>query len=113
VDASKPEGQRVKIISFSDGRKFDYQATYKVAVNSYRGNGGGGHLVDGAGIRSDELRSRLISSTERDLRYYIMKVIETKKTIRPVALNNWKIIPEKWVKAASAREYVLLFGIAN
>ena len=113
VDASKPDGQRVKIVSLSDGRRFDEQQTYKVAINSYRANGGGGHLVKGAGIKSDELRSRIVSSTDRDLRYYLMKSIEAKKTISPAPLNNWKIIPEKWVEAAAAREYVLLFGVAK
>jgi 2',3'-cyclic-nucleotide 2'-phosphodiesterase / 3'-nucleotidase len=113
VDASKPEGQRVKIVSLSDGRRFDEQLTYKVAINSYRANGGGGHLLKGAGIKSDELRSRIVSSTDRDLRYYLMKSIEAKKTISPVPLNNWKIIPEKWVEAATEREYALLFGVAK
>ena len=83
---------------------------YKVAVNSYRGNGGGGHFTEGAGIKKDELRSRLVSSTDRDLRYYILKSIESKKTINPLPLNNWKIIPEKWVKEAIPREYSMLFG---
>ena len=110
VDVSKPEGKRVTIKSLSDGRPFEKQKIYKVAVNSYRGNGGGGHFTEGAGIRKEELRSRVISSTEQDLRYYILKSIEAKKTINPVTLNNWKIIPENWVKAAEGREYVLLFG---
>jgi 2',3'-cyclic-nucleotide 2'-phosphodiesterase/3'-nucleotidase len=83
---------------------------YKVAVNSYRGNGGGGHFTEGAGIGKDELRSRLLKSTDRDLRYYILKSIELKKTVDPEPLNNWKIIPEKWVKAAIPGEYALLFG---
>jgi 2',3'-cyclic-nucleotide 2'-phosphodiesterase/3'-nucleotidase len=83
---------------------------YKVAVNSYRGNGGGGHFTEGAGIAKDELRKRLLTSTDRDLRYYILKYIEAKKTIDPVPMNNWKIIPENWVKAAMAPEYILLFG---
>jgi 2',3'-cyclic-nucleotide 2'-phosphodiesterase/3'-nucleotidase len=110
VDVSKPEGKRVNIISLSDGRQFEKNKTYNVAVNSYRGNGGGGHFTEGAGIKSKELRSRLVSSTERDLRYYIMKSIELKKTINPAPLNNWKIIPERWVKEAARREYTLLFG---
>jgi len=110
VDATKSEGSRVNIISMSDGRKFEDQKTYKVAINSHRGNGGGGHLTEGAGIGSAELRSRLVSSTDRDLRFYIMQSIEEKKTIQPMSMNNWKIIPDKWVKAASEREYKLLFG---
>jgi 2',3'-cyclic-nucleotide 2'-phosphodiesterase/3'-nucleotidase len=111
VDVSKPEGERVEINGFTDGRPFDKNKMYKVAVNSYRGNGGGGHFTEGAGIAKDELRKRLISSTDRDLRYYILKSIESKKTINPIPLNNWKIIPEKWVKMATSSEYAMLFGI--
>lgn len=110
VDVSKPEGERVSIKSFSDGRPFEPDRYYKVAVNSYRGNGGGGHLINGAGIGKDELSKRLISSTDKDLRYYIMKHLENERTIDAKPLNNWKIIPEQWVKAAKSREYKLLFG---
>ena len=110
VDVSKPEGSRVEIKGFTDGRPFEKNKMYKVAVNSYRGNGGGGHFTEGAGISKEELRKRLISSTDRDLRYYILKSIESKKTINPVPLNNWKIIPEKWVREATNSEYSLLFG---
>jgi 2',3'-cyclic-nucleotide 2'-phosphodiesterase/3'-nucleotidase len=113
VDVSRPEGDRIKITGFTDGRPFDKNKMYKVAVNSYRGNGGGGHFTEGAGITGEELRKRLISSTDRDLRYFILKNIEEKKTIDPVALNNWKIIPEKWVKTAKSVEYPLLFGRNN
>jgi 2',3'-cyclic-nucleotide 2'-phosphodiesterase / 3'-nucleotidase len=110
VDVSKPEGERILIKGFTDGRPFEKNKMYKVAVNSYRGNGGGGHFTEGAGIRKDDLRKRLISSTDRDLRFYILKSIETRKSISPEPINNWKIIPEKWVKAAHTRDYALLFG---
>lgn len=110
VDVTKPAGSRVHITGMSDGKPFLKNKIYKVAVNSYRGNGGGGHFVMGAGISKDELRSRVIASTDRDLRYYIMKYIEEKKTIKPEPGNNWKIIPEKWVQKEIPVEYALLFG---
>jgi 2',3'-cyclic-nucleotide 2'-phosphodiesterase/3'-nucleotidase len=110
VDVSKPEGERINIKCFTGGKPFELNKMYKVAVNSYRGNGGGGHFTEGAGIPKDELRKRLISSTDRDLRYYILKSIESKGTINPMPLNNWKIIPENWVKAAKPSEYRMLFG---
>ncbi len=110
IDVRKPEGERITIKSFSDGRPFKMNLDYKVALNSYRGNGGGGHLTEGAGIDKIKLRSRLISSTQKDLRYYILRYIEEKKTIDPKPLNNWIIIPGNWVRTASSREYVLLFG---
>lgn len=110
VDASKPEGKRVTIKSFSDGTPFEMNKWYTVAVNSYRGNGGGGHFTAGAGISAAKLPGRLVSSTDKDLRYYILNYMENRKTIRPAAINNWKIVPEEWVKKAMIRDYELLFG---
>lgn len=110
VDVSKPDGHKVFIKSLSNGKPFEMDKTYKVAVNSHRGNGGGGHLTEGAGLDAGILRKRLIASTDRDLRYYILKSIEAKKSIAPAPENNWKIIPEEWVRVAEKREYPLLFG---
>lgn len=110
VDVSKPEGSRVTIKGFTNGRTFEKNKMYKVAVNSYRGNGGGGHFTEGAGIPKDELRKRLIASTDRDLRYYILKSIEAKKIINPLTVNNWKIVPENWVTSVRSTEFDLLFG---
>jgi len=110
VDASRPDGKKVIIKSLSDGRPFERSRTYKIALNSYRGNGGGGHLTEGALINKKDLRSRMLSSTDRDLRYYILKSIEAKGTITPAPFNNWKIVPEKWVENAVPREKLLLFG---
>jgi 2',3'-cyclic-nucleotide 2'-phosphodiesterase/3'-nucleotidase len=110
VDVSKPEGTRIAISGFTDGRPFEKDKIYKVAVNSFRGNGGGGHFTEGAGIGKNELRSRLLCSTDRDLRFYILRSIEAKKTVNPEALNNWKIVPENFAKNAEDHDYSLLFG---
>ncbi len=109
VDVSKPEGQRVSIKSLSDGSEFDLNKLYTVAINSYRGNGGGGHLTRGAGIPQDELPSRVLDSTEKDLRYYLMKWIENKGTVNPGRLNNWNVIPEDWWEKGKAKDYKILF----
>jgi 2',3'-cyclic-nucleotide 2'-phosphodiesterase/3'-nucleotidase len=109
VDVSKPVGQRIQIISFANGDKFKLNKKYKVAINSYTGNGGGGHLTIGAGINKNMLSKRIVFSTEKDLRYYMMKYIEKKAVINPVKTNNWKIIPEDWWKIAKEKDYQLLF----
>ena len=108
VDVTKPKGEKIEIISMANGSKFSLTKTYKCAINSYRGNGGGNHLTLGAGIPKEELQKRVLTSTEKDLRYYIMKHIEKAKTIKPKALNNWKFVPEKWVQPALEREKKLL-----
>ena len=110
VDVRKPRGQKVTIVSMADGTPFDMDKIYKVAVNSYRGNGGGSQLIDGAGIPSEQLKDRILQSTDVDLRYYLMKYIEEHRTISPRALGQWKLVPEQWAAPASKRDYKLLFG---
>lgn len=109
VDVTKPAGERIHISSMSDGSPFQLSNTYKVAVNSYRGNGGGGLLTKGAGIPKDSLSSRLIYSSDRDLRYYMMKEIERQKEINPQPLNQWRFIPQKWTEPASRRDSIILY----
>lgn len=110
VDVTKPEGSKVNIISMADGTPFDENKIYTVALNSYRGNGGGELLTKGAGIPQDELSGRIVTSTAKDLRYYLMNYIEKEGTLSPKALNQWKFVPEEWVKPAAERDRKLLFG---
>lgn len=110
VDVSKPIGERINIISMADGAAFDPGKKYKVAINSYRGTGGGGHLVRGAGISKEELSKRVLNSTIKDLRYLMMKWIEKNKTITPKAFGHWKVVPEKWWEKAKEKDYKLLYG---
>ncbi|MDP4190128.1 MAG: bifunctional UDP-sugar hydrolase/5'-nucleotidase [Bacteroidota bacterium] len=113
VDVSKPYGSRITISSMSDGTPFKLKKTYNVAVNSYRGNGGGGHLTEGAKIPKDKLSLRIVNSTEKDLRYFLMKWIENKKIVTPKAFGNWKVIPEQWWENAKKRDYKLLYESRN
>ncbi|MCM1519331.1 MAG: bifunctional metallophosphatase/5'-nucleotidase [Lachnoclostridium sp.] len=109
VDVTKPEGQKITILGMSDGRKFDPDAKYKVAVNSYRGNGGGDLLTKGAGIPAEELPKRIISSTDKDLRYYLIKAVEQRGTITPGVKGNWHFVPEALVAPAAERDRKILF----
>ena len=80
-----------------------------MAINSYRANGGGELLTLGAGIPQDQLKSRVIWMSEKDQRYYLMKEIEKAGVIDPQPNNNWKFVPEEWVKQAAERDRALLF----
>ncbi|WP_434503611.1 bifunctional metallophosphatase/5'-nucleotidase [Prevotella sp.] len=109
VDVTKPDGEKVKIMCMSDGRHFDENKWYKVALNSYRGNGGGELLTKGAGIPKDSLDSRIIYRSPRDQRYYLMQEIEKMGTVYAKPNNNWKFIPEEWTVPAAKRDSVILF----
>lgn len=110
VDVTKPEGEKVTIYRLADGTPFDEEAYYTVAMNSYRGNGGGELITKGAGLSKDELQSRMLVATTKDLRYYLMEYIQEHQHINPRALNQWKFIPEDWTKEAAKRDYKLLFN---
>lgn len=109
VDVTKPIGEKVTIKNFSNGNPFDLNTKYKVAVNSYRGNGGGGHLTRGAKIPQEDLSNRVINSTEKDLRFYLMKWIEKEKLVTPKLIGNWKVVPENYWQAGKLKDYQLLF----
>ena len=109
VDVSKPKGQRVNIKSMTNGKTFSADKTYKVAVNSYRGSDGGGHLTEGAGIKHSKLDDRIISVSEKEMRAILADYIKQKQSLAPQKASNWKIIPESWVKEATAKEKELLF----
>ena len=109
VDVTKPQGEKISISSMADGTPFLMDKTYKVAINSYRGNGGGELLTRGAGIPQDQLHARIVFSTDKDLRFYLMEYIRKQGTLSPKALNQWRFIPHEWVKQAAKRDYDLLF----
>jgi 2',3'-cyclic-nucleotide 2'-phosphodiesterase / 3'-nucleotidase len=107
VDVSKPAGSRISIMQKDE--TFDPEKIYKVAVNSYRGSGGGGHLVQGAGINHEELEDRIIWVSEKDLRSHIADYIRSKNVLAPEAGNNWSVVPQQWYQKAIERDFKLLF----
>ena len=109
VDVTKPDGQKVNIIKLSNGEAFDENKTYKVVMNSYRGNGGGDLIIKGAGIAKNQLNDRIIYQSPLDLRHYLMQEIERQGTMSPKAAHNWKFIPEEWTVPAAKRDYKLIF----
>ncbi len=111
VDVTKPDGQKVNILRMSNGEPFDENKWYNVAMNSYRGNGGGELLTKGAGIPHDSLKSRVIFESERDQRYYLMLEIEKAGTMDPQPNNNWRFVPEVWTEPAIKRDKKLIFGV--
>lgn len=110
VDVTKPNGQKVRILRMSNGEPFDEHKWYKVAMNSYRGNGGGELVTQGAGIPKEELNKRIIFQSERDQRFYLMQEIEKAGRMNPQPHSNWRFVPEEWTKPAIVRDRKLLFG---
>jgi 2',3'-cyclic-nucleotide 2'-phosphodiesterase/3'-nucleotidase len=109
VDVTQPEGKRIHVISMLNGDEFDLNKKYSVAINSYQGNGGGGQLTQGAKIPKEELSKRIIKSSDKDLRFYLMKWIERNKVIHPVSNNSWEIIPKEFSDKGREKDFPLLY----
>ncbi len=109
VDISKTPGNRITILNNTNGTPFDVNKKYRVAINSYRGSGGGNHLTLGAGISQSDLAERIVWVSDKDLRSLMADWISYKGELNPVAGNNWKVLPEKWAKDALVRDMKLLF----
>ena len=109
VNVARPHGSRINILRLSSGRPFSDEAHYRVAMNSYRGNGGGELLTRGAGIPLAEIPSRIESISPEDQRTIIMAYIERLHTIPATTHHNWRFVPESLVLPALARDRRLLF----
>lgn len=114
VDVTKPFGQRVYIISMADGGAFSMSAWYNVAMTSYRANGGGGLIRNGAGIPADEMNGRIIARYQ-EIRDLIYKFIQENGTIDKNAINRssvlgkWSFIPEDIVEPLMDADMAKLF----
>lgn len=104
VDVTKPEGQKVKILKMSNGEPFSPTKWYKVAMNSYRANGGGELITKGAGIPKDSIESRIVYKSDVDQRQLLIEEIKKMGLIVPKSNTNWKFVPENWAKEALARD---------
>lgn len=89
VSRSAKRGKRVRIKSMSDGRPFDESKTYRVAMTSYRANGGGDLLTRGAKVDPDKL---VVVDKLPDIRTLIGDYFRQADVVRPKVSDNWKFV---------------------
>lgn len=96
VDVSKPEGERVTILSMSDGTPFDLNKDYTVAINSYQASGGGNFIPVGLGWDEATLKAHTLESKPKDVRRYVAEYIQMLHTVKPHLRGDWEVIPINW-----------------
>ncbi|MBP5537791.1 MAG: 5'-nucleotidase C-terminal domain-containing protein, partial [Bacteroidales bacterium] len=115
VDVTKPEGSRINITSMADGSAFDMDATYNVAMTSYRASGGGGAMVRGAGVNTGKIEESVVAKYP-EIRDLIFQYINKQGLVDPAVigdkavLGSWKFIPESLANTALRADRKLLFG---
>mgnify|MGYP001776857815 CR=1 FL=1 len=110
VDVTRAEGERVTVEELADGRPFDPDTVYRVVTNSYRAYGGGELFTRGAGLSHEELQSRILYTSEKDIRYHFIEYIRNKGRICAEAMGHWRFVPEAWALEACRRDRQILFG---
>lgn len=114
VDVTKPYGERVSISSLANGEAFSQDASYSVALTSYRASGGGG-LLKGAGIDEENFSSR-ISGKLPEIRSLLKDYLIENGSVGhddysdPALLGHWKFIPEDAVHPRIEEDLMLVFG---
>ncbi len=99
VDVTKDYGERVDILSLSDGSAFEPDAMYNVAMTSYRASGGGGHITYGAGLSDEEVTARIVAKYPeiREMIYRFFKAespVSADKFSDRTVLGSWSFVPE-------------------
>ena len=87
IDVRRPVGQRIRHLTMPDGSIFALNKTYKVAMNSYRAMGGGGHMQAAHAMHVPVLKK----STE-EMRNVLIDYIRSRGRITPRVNNNWRIV---------------------
>jgi len=110
VFLKKPYGRKIEIHSMANGKPFDENKKYKIVLNSYRGNGGGGHLIEGVGIPHAELHKRIIWKSEKGVRSIILDWIKKEEVVMPSALGQWRAVPKSWWHRGRLLSMKILFN---
>lgn len=112
VDVTKPKGERISVISMADGSNFDPQREYKVALTSYRANGGG-NLLSEIGINTDHINERVVERYP-EIRNLLYDYLKEHTAITHELINDngligyWKFVPESIARPALKKDMELL-----
>ena len=114
VDVQRPAGSRVRVKSLADGSPFNPDAWYNVAMTSYRANGGGDILIEGAGIPKEETEERIVARYP-EIREMVYQFIKKHGTVDSVLIGDrsvtgeWHFVPEKLVAPKMKADMDLIF----
>ena len=87
INVREEPGNRIKdVIFLKTSEPIDPELTYTVALNSYRANGGGGHLK---AVGIDE--PKVLYSSKMDIRNFIIDYLKEHKILEATCDNNWHI----------------------
>ena len=107
IDLTKAPGQRIINMRNLDGSPFDMKRKYSVALNSYRYNGGGGHLNACGAMVGGILTAETVYKSSMAMRDLMIEYLKVKKSWGPRDIeSNWKLIPEDLATRAIKNHFI-------
>jgi 2',3'-cyclic-nucleotide 2'-phosphodiesterase (5'-nucleotidase family) len=88
IDVTRKPGNRIEnLVLQSTDKSLKMNETYKVAMNSYRATGGGGHMA--AAGASD---AKIIWKSSEEMRNILADYIKKTGKLTPHTDGNWKVV---------------------
>lgn len=98
VDLSKEFGNRIKVLSMEDGRPFQPNKRYLMAINSHQIMGGGGFFSEGLGWDDETMSLHIEPRKLTSIRFIMYDYLNSlpSDTLRLTHNNNWEVLPASW-----------------
>ena len=110
VDVTKPAGERVKVLSMSDGKPFDPERYYRTTINSFLYGGTESALFKIGSLSHKNIGRRFLISSSTDLRYCMITDLALKYKVGKKAdvrkVCNWRLVPEQIVAGCLAKDTI-------
>lgn len=110
IDVTKPAGERVSVLSMSDGKPFDPERYYRTTINSFLYGGIESALFKIGSLSHKNIGRRLEISSSTDLRYYMITEFALKckagKKVDVRKVCNWRLVPEQIVAGCLAHDTI-------
>ncbi len=88
IQVKNPVGKRItNLVFLRTGKPLKRDGVYKVAMNSYRATGGGGHMA-AAGAKN----APVVWKSDTEIRNLLIEHLKSFKTLKPECNHNWKIV---------------------
>ena len=114
IDITKPYGQRISVISMSDGGKFDPDKEYRTTMPSNLFCPELSPLSGVPGLDIAGLQRRLNTSARADMRYHLISdmfvISENRASLTVTGNGNWRLVPEGLAARCLARDTLAIYN---
>jgi len=94
IDITAEPGSKIINLMNEDGSAFDLAATYTVALNSYRYNGGGGHMGAIGAVADGVVTANTVYSSDKAMRDLMIEFLKVTGEWGPDEKDdNWRLVP--------------------